>query len=456
MQMPSTHDTIVAVSSGWVASAIGIVRLSGPESFALAERLGVAPPALAEGGRPTWTAGRLGVEAGQTLPVAAFWFRAPRSYTGQDVVELHTVGCLPLLRELAARLIELGGRRALPGEFTARAFVNGRLTAEQVDGVLALMRSGQEAAVRQVARRARESQRRVERGIVDRIVGLLALIEAGIDFADEEDVRFITPAAAVETLDELLADLRTASDDDASAPRLGRPHIALAGLPNAGKSTLFNRLIGHERALVSPVLGTTRDVLSAEAEPGGIAAVVQDCAGVGGSADELELACHLAGERAAQEADLVLWVHAADVAWDERETAACTRVASQRRLLVWSKMDLAPGAALPPVPVEFADRTAVSATERTGVERLGELVATRLGRLAGVQGEATRSGELRAAAAALGRARAIAASSSGSLSQAELISLELRAAQEVLGEKPVWALNEQLLDRIFAEFCIGK
>jgi tRNA modification GTPase len=453
MHMPNTSDTIVAVSTGWRPSPLATVRLSGPASFAWAERIGVRPAGTCW---PGWTAGRLQLDERRVLPVTVLWFRAPRSYTGQDVVELHTVGCLPLLRELAARLIELGARRALPGEFTARAFVNARLTAAQVEGVLALMRAGHEAAVREAARLARGLERRVAEEVAEGIVALLALIEAGIDFVEEEDIRFITAEEVVRRIDGLMSGLNAARRQGASDARLGRPHIAVAGLPNAGKSTLFNRLLGYERALVSPVLGTTRDVLSADIEVRGVAAVLQDCAGVGGTADELELACHLASESAAEAADLVLWVHAMNGPWDERETAACTRVAPERRLLVWSKADLVAEGLPPAAAVAFAGTVAVSATYGTGMEGLHELLASRLNGLPPLGGEALREGDYGATVAALGRARAIAAGAVGGLPFPELVALELRAAHEVLAVASSQVLEERLLTRIFETFCVGK
>lgn len=456
MRVPGTTDTIVAVSSGWLPSPVGIIRLSGPDSFDLMPSLGLAPPDAPGEARPTWTAGRLALGSDQWLPVMAMWFRAPRSYTGQHVVELHTVGCLPLLREIAARLIEQGARRALPGEFTARAFLSGRLAASQVEGVLALMSSEQEAAVRQAARLARGSERRIAEDVVRGIVRLLALIEAGIDFVDEEDVRFISAPEVVREIDTLLAGIDAERGGSAAGTRPGRPHIALAGFPNAGKSTLFNCLVGYERALVSPVLGTTRDVLSAELEFGGLGAVLQDCAGVGATADELELACHLAGERTAQEADLVLWVHPADTVWDEREVSACARMPVERRLLVWSKTDLTGGRPHAVAPLDFLDEVFVSAVSGAGVAALQELVARRLEKMAALRGEALCAGELHAATAALKRARMIAAGSGDVLSSPELISLELRAAHELLTSETPRGLDEELLSRIFSEFCVGK
>lgn len=452
MQIPALSDTIVAVSTGWQPAALGIVRLSGPDAFALVGELGPVPPATA----PTWTDARVCLDDVRTLPATAYWFRAPRSYTGQDLVELHVVGCLPLLRALSARLLECGARRALPGEFTARAFLNGRLAARQVEGVLDLMQAQHAADVREAARLARGDVHRRIADIRERVTRLLALIEAGIDFVDEDDVRFIAPAEVVATLDRLLADLDAIEARSGHDPHLGRPHVALAGLPNAGKSTLFNALVGYERALVSPVLGTTRDVLSAEVEFGGLGAVLQDCAGLGASADELELASHLASERAAQHADLVLWVHAADTRWDTRETTAVERIGATRLILVVSKSDLTAVVAEPAPELGFVAEARLSAPRGTGLQELREVVSRELGARMAARSGGPLVGDLRAVSAALRRAKELAAAAGEALSMPELISVELRTAFQVLVNESVAPLDERVLDRIYAEFCVGK
>lgn len=454
MQLPATDDTIVAISSGWQATPLGIVRLSGPASWGFIERLGVAIPPTCD--PPLWTTGRIHFDADDWLPATVSWFRGPRSYTGQDIAEIHTVGCLPLLRQLSAQLIEWGARRALPGEFTARAFMSGRLATTQVQGVLTLMQSEHQAAIRQAARLVRGNQRRQIADVAERITRLLAQIEAGIDFVDEEDIRFVTSDEIIAALDAVLADLGGIGPGAVREPRLGRPHIAFAGLPNAGKSTLFNALVGHERALVSPVLGTTRDVLAAEITLGDVPAVLQDCAGLGASADELELASHLAAEHTMHLADLVLWVHAADTAWDDRETAACSEIDIGRRVLVLSKVDLAGGRVPSEVPLPFHARAEVCATDGGGMGRLREILTRRLGEQDGLRTDTWSGGEFRVAAAALRRASELAERAPQHSSSQELISLELREALGVLSDEASEKLDEQLLDRIFAEFCVGK
>ncbi len=452
MILPLLDDIIVAVSTGWTPAPLGIVRLSGPGCFDLLRALGVLPPAPSQ---PTWTAARLALSGSGLLPATLFWFPTPRSYTGQDVVEIHTVGCLPLLRELCAELIAAGARRALPGEFTARAVRTGRLEARQADGVLALLQAAEQRAARQAARATRDSRRQELADIVEHLTQLLARVEAGIDFVDEEDVRFVTGPELVAALDGLSASLARLGAAQRHETRAACPHVALVGLPNAGKSTLFNALLGYERALVSPVLGTTRDVLSAELDFGGVRAVLQDCAGLGGSADELELATHLASERAAEQADLVLWVHACNAAWDEREEAAVRRSAPARRLLVLTKCDLVSDARGARVPRLFEAEVPVNAGTACGLTELRSAIRAHLAGLPPLAPTSPAHGEFAGATAALDRARALARAGE-IVSSPELVALELRLARELVADASSAPLDEEILGRIFAQFCVGK
>ena len=178
MLLPSTDDTIVAVSSGWTPSPIGIVRLSGPQSHDLID-------ALVEWREP--------LHPDSPLPATIMLFHAPHSYTAQDMAEIHTIGCLPALRSLCATLIARGARRALPGDFTARAFLSGKLAADQVEAVLSLINAESAADARAAARLSLGMRRRCTDELMTRLKDLLALIEAGIDFVEEEDVSFVSP-----------------------------------------------------------------------------------------------------------------------------------------------------------------------------------------------------------------------------------------------------------------------
>jgi tRNA modification GTPase len=450
MKPLALNDTIVAVSSAWAPASLGIVRLSGSDSFALLQPLGASAPATF----PTWTCHDLRLDADTCLPSTIQWFRAPRSYTGQDIVEVHTVGCLPLLRELSSRLIELGARRALPGEFTARAFMSGKLDADQVEGILNLMQAERESGLREAARLAGHGVRDLLLDLRERLTSLLALIEAGVDFVEEEDIRFVTAAEVARRIDQMLGDISRSGFVHTSDRRAGKLHVALVGLPNAGKSRLFNALIGRERAIVSPVIGTTRDVLSAEVELGDVSAVVQDCAGLGGTRSELELATHIASERTAQHADLVLWVQAVDVPWDRRATEVCETVALERRVLVSSKSDL-PVAALP-AGLSFSETIPVSAATGAGIDDLRRRLAL-FAQAHAPPALGLKSGAcLAELVSGLRRAREVTDETAEYLDFPELVALELRHCLEIILDDVKQPLDEALLDRVFGEFCVGK
>lgn len=453
MQVPALSDTIVAVSSAWRASPLGIVRLSGPDSLALLAHLGAAPPPQSPP-PPYHFPARVQVEPGLSLPADIFYFRAPRSYTGQDVVEIHAAGSLPLLRVLCAELIAAGARRALPGEFTARAYLNGRLSEAGVESVFSRIHAEDQASARAGQRRRDARTRQRVARCTERLEQLLAAIEAGIDFAEEEDVRFTTPAEVRATIDELLAELRELEGLAGAAGRAGRPHVALVGLPNAGKSTLFNALVGFERAIVSPIVGTTRDVLSAEIRLRGMDVVLQDSAGLGAAEQELELAAYHATEKAAGQADLVLWVHDSSAGWDERERRVLAGLDAERRLLVLTKADAAPDAP-EPEGLRFCGCVRVSALRGSGLEELKRELERAL-RSSQAAAGLSEPDDLRAAAAALASARALADGEGADLERAELVAFELRAAHARIAGYEGGRLAEAVLSRIFSRFCIGK
>ncbi len=454
--IPTLTDTILAVSTGWEASPLAILRLSGPESARLITRalltdeprtLQPCDAAESASRAPAMREVRLRIAEEFRLPATILQFHAPRSYTGQDVIEIHTVGNLPLLRMLCERLIAAGARRALPGEFTARAFINGKLSSEQVEDILALLSSGEQAAARAAARSARmEFEQRCER-VREDLVALLALIEAGIDFVDEEDVRFVSPSQAAAQIDAALQTLEQLSHARRAA-RSGRPHVALLGLPNAGKSTLFNELLGSQRAIVSPIVGTTRDVLTAEIEICGAAIVLQDCAGLDDSPDALVAAAHQASELAADSAELVLWLHDAGAAWSAQERQALARFAPPQRLIVLTKCELR---IAPPQPSSPTPDVCISVQQQHGLDALRAAIAARVSALASAPPRDVS--ELPRAAAALRRARLLAA---GAHQTPELLALELREATEFLGRTESGPSSEEILGQIFARFCIGK
>ncbi|QOJ14074.1 MAG: 50S ribosome-binding GTPase [Planctomycetia bacterium] len=452
--LPPTDDTIVASATAWSSGSVGVIRLSGPHAIELVQPL---CGALAHAGHPFARRARLTLDDSCSVPADVLIFPAPRSYTGQHLVEIHVCGATPLLREIASRLITLGARRALPGEFTARAYLNGKLDREQVWGVLSLIHANGAEQLRNAARTVGGARRSLFDELLNDATELLARVEAGIDFVDEEGVSFISPFELTARCSALAA--RTAAALRERAARdlaADRPHVALVGLPNAGKSTLFNALLGAQRAIVSPVIGTTRDVLSAPTTIAGVPIVLQDCAGLGHTPDEMEQSAHRAAERTADMADIVIWVHDHAVRWTDVERTALARIGVDRCILVLSRSDRSLES--PPALVELpaaaeTSPVVLSALTGEGVAELRQAIKRRLSKRA----RAPQNGDepLHEFLAAIQRISALNAGESR-LIDPELIALELRTACEALGCGWSREATELMLGRIFASFCIGK
>jgi tRNA modification GTPase len=400
-------DTIVAPATAPGAALRAVVRLSGPRAFELAAAF---PGAVVR--------------------------RAPRTYTREDLAEIHLPGAAPLVHRCLRLLIEAGARSARPGEFTLRAFLNGRLDLAQAEAVERLIAAGDEAerkAAFAILGGAWSAKlREIEAALLD----LCADVEAAIDFVDQ-DIEILPAAEARFRAGRLLDALRGASGASAaSAVRSGLPTIALLGRPNAGKSTLFNALSGAD-ALVSPEAGTTRDVLRVETEiVPGLRAWLLDTAGLGGPEDGLGAEAERRARSAAAQADLTLLV--VDVT-----SRAAPPEPPGPAVVAANKIDLAPGALAAGIPV--------SARTGAGLEALRRALASAL---AGEAGEGARvserqAGLLREAEAGLARA-------SEREKAVELLALDLRAALAALGAITGRNVDEELLDRVFSRFCLGK
>ncbi|HRX85356.1 MAG TPA: tRNA modification GTPase [Phycisphaerae bacterium] len=465
----STDDTIVAISSAPGGAPRGIVRMSGPAAVAIADGLCRLAPGstLACAAGFTVHAGEIVFSDVHHAPVDVYLFRAPRSYTRQDLVELHTIGSPPLLDLIVERCLAAGARSALPGEFTARAFLAGALSLGEAEAVAATIHARSDVQLR-AAQRMRTSH--VAEDIAawqDELAQLRSLVEADIDFA-EEPIDFITPtelAARVGTLRARLLAILTATRAGERIDVL--PRVLLMGLPNAGKSTLLNRLSGINRAIASAVAGTTRDLLTAPARFGDVEALLIDSAGWDDAPDELVSAATGQSETAARQADVVCLV--VDAA-SPPEPAALAKLLAQAAappLVIANKCDLlAAGQRRPerlPVPeLATAEFVWVSALTGEGMDALSHAVERRLASESHAGDEVTTAlsarqrAALGEAAEALARCVATAEQADDLLDVAELIAVDLCEAQDALAELTGAVTTEDLLGRIFASFCIGK
>jgi tRNA modification GTPase len=306
-------DTIVAVASPPGGSARGIVRLSGPEVAGQVQEVfhPEQPIRLAEVTRPSAIPGTIRLGSSRPLPCDLYFWPTTRSYTGQPVAEIHTLGSLPLLEALVAALVAAGARLAQPGEFTLRAFLAGRIDLTQAEAVLGVIDAADprqlDAALAQLAGGLAGPLRRLR----DELVDLLAHLEAGFDFADE-DISFIARhelethlAVGAETVARLARQMASRTHSGALV------RATLVGWPNTGKSSLFNALTGRGRALVSKHPGTTRDYLTAEMDLGGATCVLIDTAGMdpepAGPDRDLDLAAQAAASQQSREAHVELF-----------------------------------------------------------------------------------------------------------------------------------------------------
>lgn len=450
MNAPMTADTIAAIATAPGAGGVGIVRVSGPRAFAIARAIaGVEPtPRRVAYARLHDGDGEL-IDDGVLLA-----FRAPHSYTGEDVVELQAHGSPYVLAALVARCCALGARPARAGEFTERAFLNGKLDLAQAEAVADLIAAGSEAAAR-AARRSLDGafSQRVE-ALFEALTGLRVYIEAAIDFPEEE-IDFLSGDEVRQRLADTQARL---ADLLAGAERGVRLrdglHVVIVGPPNAGKSSLLNALAGEERAIVTDIAGTTRDLLREAVRIDGIELTLVDTAGLRESGDAVEAEGMRRARAELARADLALAVLDAREPDAGRAAVAADLAAVPRTLWLHNKCDLV---SEPARRETRADGTHLWLSARMG-EGLDALRAE-LRDAAGLgEGSAgAYSARLRHLDALhrtdehLVHAAAQLAAGAG-----ELAAEELRLAQDALGEITGRLGADALLGRIFSSFCIGK
>ncbi|MBX3403319.1 MAG: 50S ribosome-binding GTPase [Phycisphaeraceae bacterium] len=451
-------QTIAAGASGPGRSVRAIIRLSGPGALDVLAALLVAPPAGCPGaaalapGQLVRVALRPGVAAAAALPCLATVFHGPRSFTGEDSAELLLPGSPALVeRVLAAILRQPGTRSALPGEFSARAYLSGKLTIDRAEGIAAGI-AAQSSAQFDAARRMLDGTSGAQvRRWADEAANLLALVEAGIDFTDQDDVVPIRRDDLCARLARLRDELSRRLGPGAAWERAGeRPRVVLFGPPNAGKSTLFNALLGRGRSVASPAAGTTRDALAETLDlgtdaPGSHAVTLIDLPG---------LDTHARGEVGAAMRDRALEEAArADVIihCDPRGRFAET----------------APGPASRPV-IRVRTMADLPGSKSQSGLRVCALDGWNLGPLRRAIADAAHAAppddaeaavlprHRRALAAAIDGLDAATAAATGDRASAELIAAGLRSALDALGEITGAVTPDDVLGRVFAVFCIGK
>ena len=444
----SDLDTIVALATPMARSAIAVARMSGTEALAIARKIA---PELAERPAPrTATLAALRGAEGETFDrgIVTF-FPAPASYTGEDVVEISIHGNPVLARALLAAAQAAGARLAEPGEFTRRAFVNGKMSLPEAESVAELVDASTEAAARGAfARLAGRGEREIAPAR-DALLSAHALWTAAIDFPEQAGTE--NPEEIAGHLDDAAGRLaRLASGAEIASRIASGVRVAIVGFPNAGKSTVFNRLVGYARAIVAPEPGTTRDTLEADVEIAGLPVRLVDTAGIRDASGAVEAEGVARARDEARGADLALWIQDASRPWDAAARDGWGALTSTNKILVFNKLDVA-------MPPPEAGSIALSAISEEAASRLSAEIGRRL--TAEFPPEAAGESVSRRQRDLLARARDAALRARGSLSRGEPAEIALVGVEEALAALSDLAgetTTEDVLDRIFARFCIGK
>ena len=459
-------DTICALATAPLPAGVGVIRISGPDAFTAAEILGLPTRAM----QPRKTSLRtLRTAGGEALDHAvAVLFPGPGSFTGEDVVELHTHGSPAVINAVLAALTAIPGvRLALPGEFTRRAVLNGKMDLTQAEGLADLIAAATEAQHRQALRQLDGALGHRFESWRARALELLAQTEAAIDFPDEE-LDILSEAALSDKIRALMNDLARAVAEKAGDRVRDGLQLAILGKPNAGKSTLLNLLSGRDVAIVSPLAGTTRDVVTSQLDLAGFPVTLADTAGLRATEDAIEQEGIRRARRQAEQADLlVVLAEAAEfpaLAPDLRET-----LQPGRTLIILSKPDLLDDFEAPhtaDIDGETYPVLSANLTEQAALTRLLPVLETLVKAQAGAATEAallTRERHRTAvetALGSLGRAlmqlqRRQTVPESGA-TVAELVAQDLRDAAAAIGTVTGRTGSEDVLDLVFSTFCIGK
>lgn len=453
--LPCLDDTIVAIASAPGSSARGIVRLSGPRLIPCLEHFFVP----AESWHTVRPVPQVLVGTAHlsprlaSIPCHVLYWPGRRSYTRQPAAEIHLPASRPLLDAALSAACRAGARLAQPGEFTLRAFLAGRLDLSQAEAVLGVIDAQNQRELTIALRQLAGGLGGPLQTVRDQLLDLLADVEAGLDFV-EEDISFVSQAELLTRLVEaqrVVENLRHWLDRRTLVD--GRFRVVLRGPPNAGKSSLFNALLGRTLALVSDKQGTTRDYLSAEVVWDCVPIELIDTAGVGdfqgtNVVDEL---AQTRTDEVAQTAHLVLYCHDATLPWPDSDADLPERLPSDNRIVVRTKSDLVPtGSSSCPGVLH------VSSFTGQGLEELKAAIVARLTESVSVQLLPVTLARCRDAIeeASESLSRAVALAKSGHCE--ELVAGELRFALDALGRITGTVYTDDILDRIFSRFCIGK
>lgn len=437
-----TTDTIAAIATPAGEGGVSIIRISGPGAREILSRAFFPVPKKSR----VLTYGHV-VDAGDFVDEAmAVFLPAPRTYTREDVAEIHCHGGGYITRRVLSLVLSLGARAANPGEFTLRAFLNGRVTLDEAEGVMALVKARGEAAGRAAMRQLGGGVSAYVHGLRDRLLNQVAEIEAHLDFPEEID-EALTRDHLVCELQSLAEDLRARSDERRARVVREGASCVLLGSPNVGKSSIMNALAGSERAIVTDIAGTTRDVLTERIVLGGLLIELSDTAGVRETGDAIEKIGVERARAAAAAADVVLAVFDAGSPWT-REDQDLLGALDERAVCVLNKTDLAVCKSLP-------GAIEISCITGEGLPELEQAILRALDARPSDENRLVCERHISLAREALAEMEQ-AVQAARTCVPLDALSVHLRAALVHLGEITGEEATDDVIDRVFARFCVGK
>lgn len=456
--MHAPSDTVAAISTAWGEAGIAVVRVSGSCAVPLAQSIlrfgpkGFPPP------RTMRLAALLDGADNAIDQVLAVHFPGPHSFTGEDVVEVHTHGGTLVAQLCLEGLLRRGARMAEPGEFTRRAFLNGRMDLSQAESVLGIIRSRSEEALRAAARTLSGEFSEFVRQIRDELLTLQGDLEVGLDFP-EDAAPAVDPIGLHDALETLRISLRDL-EDRCSLGLLLREgiRVVISGRPNVGKSSLLNALLKQSRAIVTAVPGTTRDIIEETVTYRGIPIRLVDTAGLRVPSDEVEASGIERARAALKQADICLWLLDGSAPLEDADRDYIRSLGTRESIIVLNKADKALAVTEDDLRAIVPEgRTlAISARTGEGLDALKEAIAaiaTAGGALdAGLNVTARQLSELRACAEAIAEAQRVLEVDMGQDVTAALLGTARKALERTLGI----AADDDLLDSIFSRFCVGK
>jgi len=456
MNVNDFEETIIAIATPPGEGAVGIVRVSGIEALAKTQKhfipkrkLESIPPF-----RPL-----LGDFVNHKInrpidQVLFFYNPAPRSYTGEELVEIHAHGSPVVLRQIVQVLLQEGGRLAEPGEFTKRAFLNGKIDLTQAEAVASLIAAKTDLAARASLAQLEGSLSRQIEALRQQILEMFVYVEAAIDYP-EEDIELLSQGELQEKAKALVQKIESIRQGARYGKLLNEGiFAAIVGKPNVGKSSLLNALLNEDRAIVTPIAGTTRDVVSEYANVEGVPVKFVDTAGIRESEEIVEKEGIKRSVKALEQADVILFVCDRSSDWDEKDEAIWQRVKDRNVVVVANKSDLPSKNSLEKV-APFFD---VSAEKREGLDTLRRAILKSIRNAEGLFSHEQYVVNLRHEEA-MRRAEESLKKTVESLNQhlsGEFVAVDLREALDDLGEIVGKTTTDDILERIFSTFCIGK